>query len=42
MSRDDRTRVKEWADLVGETVSEEVTLVRDRLAERGDRSDGRD
>jgi len=38
MPRDDRTHVEEWADLVGETVSEEATLARDRQ----DRWAGRD
>jgi len=32
MPRDDRTHVKEWADLVGERVPEEVT--RDRRDRR--------
>jgi hypothetical protein len=38
MPRDDRTRVEEWAELVGETVSEEATLARDRH----DQETGRD
>jgi len=39
MPRDDRTHVEEWADLVGETVSEEVTPVRrDRRDRSTDRS----
>jgi hypothetical protein len=39
MPRDDRTHVEEWADLLGETVSEEVTPVRrDRRDRTTDRS----
>jgi hypothetical protein len=37
MSRDDRTHVEEWADLLGETVSEEAALARDRRDRWADR-----
>jgi hypothetical protein len=39
MSSEDRTRVEEWAALVGETVPEEVTRDRQDRRTRQDRPD---